>query len=104
MDIRSRSLVPLLCIVAFAAAVPAQAQYPARPVKWIVPYTPGGITDSVTRIVTQKLEAALGQPIVVENKPGANSIVGAEIVARSTPDGYKIGRASCRERVKISVA
>jgi tripartite-type tricarboxylate transporter receptor subunit TctC len=53
-----------------------------------VPYTPGGITDSVTRMVTQKLEAAMGQPIVIENKPGANSMVGSELVARSAPDGY----------------
>jgi tripartite-type tricarboxylate transporter receptor subunit TctC len=54
----------------------------------VVPYTPGGITDSVTRIVANKLEGALGQPVVIENKPGANSIVGAESVARSAPDGY----------------
>ncbi len=64
------------------------AQYPARPIKWIVPYTPAGITDSLTRIIAQKLEASLGQPVVVENKPGANSIVGADLVARSAPDGY----------------
>ncbi len=66
----------------------AHAQYPSRPIKWIVPYTPAGITDSITRLVTQKLEGALGQSIVIENKPGANSLVGAEIVARAAPDGY----------------
>ena len=75
-----------LALVAGAAC----AQYPARPIKWIVPYTPGGITDSVTRLVTQRLEASLGQPVVIENKPGANSIVGAESVARSAPDGYTV--------------
>ena len=73
-----------LCLAQVALA----QQYPSRPVKWVVPYTPGGITDSVTRLVAQKLETALGQPVVIENKPGANSIVGAEMVARSTPDGY----------------
>ena len=75
-----------LALVAGAAC----AQYPARPIKWIVPYTPGGITDSVTRLVTQRLEASLGQPVVIENRPGANSIVGAESVARSAPDGYTV--------------
>ncbi|MGE0716704.1 MAG: tripartite tricarboxylate transporter substrate binding protein [Alphaproteobacteria bacterium] len=74
-----------------AAAVPAAAQgYPTKPIRWVVPYTPGGITDSVTRLVTQKIGAALGQTIVVENKPGANSIIGAENIATAAPDGYAI--------------
>ena len=77
-----------LLVLALALAQASLAQYPSRPIRWVVPYTPAGITDSVTRIVTQKLEAGLGQPVVVENKPGANSIVGAEAVARSAPDGY----------------
>jgi tripartite-type tricarboxylate transporter receptor subunit TctC len=77
-----------LLVLALALAQASLAQYPSRPIRWIVPYTPAGITDSVTRIVTQRLEAALGQPVVVENKPGANSIVGAESVARAAPDGY----------------
>jgi tripartite-type tricarboxylate transporter receptor subunit TctC len=79
-----------LAAASLAASAQAPAPYPTHPVKWIVPYTPGGITDSVTRIVTQKLEAALGQPVVIENKPGANSIVGADYVAKSPPDGYTI--------------
>lgn len=78
----------LLCGLAILASGSAGAQYPSRPIKWIVPYTPGGITDSVTRIVAQRLEASLGQPVVIENKPGANSIVGADTVAHSPPDGY----------------
>ncbi len=64
--------------------------YPNKPIRWVVPYTGGGITDVVTRVVTQKMQASMGQPIVVENKPGANSIIGADIVAKSTPDGYSI--------------
>ena len=83
LRLRIAMLAGALCIAHAAAA-----QYPARPIRWIVPYTPAGITDSVTRIVAQKLEASLGQPVVIENKPGANSIVGAESVARSAPDGY----------------
>ena len=69
----------------------AQAQnFPNKPIRWIVPYTGGGITDIVTRMVTQKMQAALGQPIVVENKPGANSIIGADLVAKAPADGYSI--------------
>jgi tripartite-type tricarboxylate transporter receptor subunit TctC len=86
MRTRARLAALLACLLAASAAW-AQ-QYPSRPIHWVVPYTPGGITDSVTRIVANKLEAALGQPIVIENKPGANSIVGVESVARSAPDGY----------------
>jgi tripartite-type tricarboxylate transporter receptor subunit TctC len=88
MPRRFRRIAALLCTATLAGAVSAQAQYPTRPIKWVVPYTPAGITDSVTRLVAQRLEGALGQPLVVENKPGANSIVGAEMVARSAPDGY----------------
>ncbi len=64
--------------------------YPAKPIRWIVPYTPGGLTDNVTRLVTQKIQESIGQPVVVENRPGANSIIGAEIVSRATPDGYTL--------------
>ena len=81
-------------LAALAASVvlgaSAQSPWPNKPIKWIVPYTPGGITDSVTRLVTQKVSEAVGQPIIIENKPGANSIVGAEYVAKSAPDGYTI--------------
>jgi tripartite-type tricarboxylate transporter receptor subunit TctC len=80
----------LVAALAVATSLGAHAQYPSRPIKWIVPYPPGGITDSVTRLVAHKLSESLGQPIVIENKPGANSIVGAEIVAKSPPDGYTV--------------
>src|SRR5256714_7829226 len=78
-----------LLVALLLAPLIAHAQhYPAKPIRWIVPYTGGGITDGVTRIVTQKMQAALGQPIVVENRPGANSILGSDIAAKSAPDGY----------------
>ena len=72
------------------AAGEAHAQYPSRPIRWIVPYTPGGLTDSVTRIVTQQIQEGIGQPVVIENRPGANSIVGADLVAKAPPDGYTV--------------
>lgn len=81
-----------LLLSSFAAAALAQAPapYPSKPVKWVVPYTPGGITDTVTRIVAQKLQDNLGQAIVIENKPGANSIVGVDLAAKAPADGYTI--------------
>ena len=86
MKTRIRVALVLACIL--TAPVAWAQQYPSRPIHWVVPYTPGGITDSVTRIVVDKLGTALGQPIVIENKPGANSIVGADSVARGPADGY----------------
>jgi tripartite-type tricarboxylate transporter receptor subunit TctC len=75
--------------VLWAAAAAAQAQgYPARPIRWVVPYPGGGITDVVTRLVTQKMSGPLGQPIVVDNRPGANSILGSDLAAKAAPDGY----------------
>ena len=86
---KTKRRIFLALLLAFPAAVYAQA-YPNKPIRWVVPYTGGGITDVVTRVVTQKMQASLGQAIVVENKPGANSIIGADLVAKSAPDGYSI--------------
>lgn len=77
----------LALLLAAPLGVMAQS-YPNKPIRWIVPYTGGGITDVVTRVVTQKIQSSVGQPIVVENRPGANSILGADLVAKSAPDGY----------------
>lgn len=73
--------------VLLAPRTHAQA-WPAKPIKVIVPYTPGGFTDITARVVCQKLQERLGQPVVIENKPGANSIIGVDAVAKSPPDGY----------------
>jgi len=80
-------LAVLAAALAWTVGAPAQT-YPTRAIKWIVPYTPAGITDNVTRIVMQRVQEQTGWNIVVENKPGANSIVGADIAAKSAPDGY----------------
>ena len=62
--------------------------WPNRPIRMVVPYTPGGYTDLMARLVGQKISEALGQPIVFENKPGANAIIGTDVVAKAAPDGY----------------
>src|SRR6476469_4511739 len=77
----------LLAVVAAPLLAHAQA-WPAKPIRWVVPYTGGGITDVVTRVVTQKMQGPLGQPIIVDNRPGANSILGSDLAAKSAPDGY----------------
>lgn len=73
------------------AAAAAHAQdYPNKPIRVIVPYAAGGMTDVVARVIGQKLGERLGQPVVVENKPGAATIIGAEAVAGAKPDGYTL--------------
>src|SRR5262245_35042595 len=79
------------CAVALAAAPQAFAQsYPVKPIRLVVPYPPGGGADNVARPVAQKLSEALGQQVVIDNRGGAAGIVGAEVVARSKPDGYTL--------------
>jgi len=74
-----------------AAALPAAAQtWPSKPVKIIVPFGPGGFTDVVARILQKELAPALGQPIIIENRPGAGSTIGTDAVAKSPPDGYTL--------------
>src|SRR5262245_33378920 len=68
----------------------AAQDYPVRPVTIVVPYTPGGSTEILARIVGQKLEERLGKPVLIENKPGAGTVIGASAVARSAPDGYTL--------------
>lgn len=83
----------LLAGSAAAIAAPAFAQgaWPSKPLRVIVPYPPGGFTDVTARLVAQKLQERLGQTVAVENKPGANSIIGVDAVAKSAPDGQTFG-------------
>jgi len=75
---------------AFTGSLPAHAQYPNKPIRMIVGFVPGGFTDVLARTVSQKLQERLGQPVVVENKPGAAATIGADQVAKAKPDGYTL--------------
>jgi len=81
----------LLVIALLLMAGPAAAQsYPSKPIRWIVPFPTSGATDILTRTIAQKLSEALGQPVIVDNKPGAGGALGSDIVAKAAPDGYTL--------------
>jgi tripartite-type tricarboxylate transporter receptor subunit TctC len=82
------AILSMLCLL---QAIPVAAQnYPSRPIRVVVPYPPGGITDVTTRIVAQELSKNIQQNVLVDNRPGANSILGVEIVSKANPDGYTL--------------
>jgi tripartite-type tricarboxylate transporter receptor subunit TctC len=85
-----RAIAALALMLACAGDALAQ-NWPNRPIRMIVPYTPGGYTDLMARLVGQKVADAIGQTIVFENKPGANAIIGTDVVAKAAPDGYTFG-------------
>ena len=78
------------CFALMSGAASAQT-YPTKPIKFIVPAPPGGGIDLIARLVADKLAASMGQPVVVDNKPGASNNLGTDLIAKSTPDGYTIG-------------
>lgn len=92
---RSRTARPARCILLAAAALACgiargQAAWPAQPIHLVVPFTPGSSSDATARAIAQKIAGPLGQPVLVENRPGANGAIGMQVVARSRADGYTL--------------
>ncbi len=83
-------LVAALALCAFAGSGHAQPAWPSKPIKYIVPFAPGGVSDGVARLVAQHLSERLGQPVIVDNRPGVSGIVGTQVAARSPADGYTL--------------
>lgn len=98
----------LLRIIAFviasaACGLAAAQTYPAKPVRMLVPFPPGGGTDYTARLIAQKLTEMWGQPLVIENRPGASTTIASEIVARAAPDGYTLIMASTNHTINPSL-
>lgn len=80
----------LFAFVAVLAACAAQAQYPSKPIKIVVPWPPGGAVDTLGRLVADNISGQLGQPVIVDNRAGAAGAIGSDVVAKSEPDGYTL--------------
>jgi tripartite-type tricarboxylate transporter receptor subunit TctC len=93
-----------LALFGTGAMAPAQADsvYPSHPVRWVVPYAAGGATDVLSRLICQRLSERLGQPFIVENKPGAGSTIGTQAVIASPPDGYTLLLTSTANAINAS--
>jgi len=85
-----RLLAAFATLLVAGAAWAQGGAYPDRPIKFVIPYPPGGTSDNLGRLLAEKLRVALGQPLVAENKPGGTSMLGAEAVAQAKPDGYTL--------------
>ena len=90
MTISRRAVAAALAVLALAVGAPAQAQYPNKPVRLVLQFPAGGLADAVCRVLVNPLSQALGQPILVENKPGADGAIAGDLVAKSAPDGYTL--------------
>ena len=98
-SLRASAKVALMCLAPLAIAPSAaHAAYPDKLIKIVVPFAPGGGTDTITRILAEQMSKDLGQSVIVDNRPGAGTIIGSNIVAGSDPDGYTLLMATFAHR------
>ena len=86
-------LLAAAALVGFSGTPAAQqsaANYPSKPIRWITPYPPGGSTTTLSRLVGDKLAEAFGKNVIIDNRPGGNTMIGADAVAKAAPDGYSL--------------
>ncbi len=93
----------LAAACALLGVVPAQAQYPTKALRFIMPFPPGGGTDTLGRIIGQKLSEVLAQQVIIDNRPGAGANIGAEIAAKSPPDGYTLLMGNIAHAINVSL-
>jgi tripartite-type tricarboxylate transporter receptor subunit TctC len=100
---RLRSMAQGICLGLALLAGLAHAEFPDKPVRIVVPFAPGGGTDLIARTLGQGMSQALGQPVVIDNKPGAGTVIGTDLVAKSAPDGYNLVIATLAHAVNPSL-
>lgn len=96
-------LLALVCVAGGTSWLAAAQSYPSRPIRLVIPFPPGGNVDTFGRVVMRQLESQLGQPIVIDNRGGANGILGSELVAKAAPDGYTIMNTSFSFAINPSI-
>ena len=100
---RLRSMAQGICLGLALLAGLAHAEFPDKPVRIVVPFAPGGGTDLIARTLGQGMSQALGQPVIIDNKPGAGTVIGTDLVAKSAPDGYNLVIATLAHAVNPSL-
>lgn len=96
--------IGLTCLACgFICSAPANAAYPEKPIRFILPFPPGGGTDAIGRAMGNRLSEALGQQIVIDNRPGAGANIGAELAAKSPPDGYTLFMATATHAINVTL-
>src|ERR1700746_1959750 len=102
--LRIRSAILIGGLLAIASCGNAAAQsYPTHPIRWLIGFPPGGPTDILVRLMADWLQSRLGQPVVVENRPGAASNIATEALANAAPDGYTIGLVTSANAINATV-